>query len=78
MRSTDRIRNSGGWHDFPRRFLLMLRTAVRSGVISPPTAAELTGLTIDEISELIADGRGEPPADVFQEFKEYADSGLLE
>ena len=42
---------------FPRRFVLMLATALRDGRVSPSTAASVTGLTLDEMAELMA-----PPA----------------
>lgn len=40
---------------FPRRFLQLLRTAIHKGVVSVPTVAELTGLTIDEVADLASD-----------------------
>lgn len=38
---------------FPPRFLALLRLAVTRGAISLPTAAHLTGLSMDEIEELV-------------------------
>jgi Zn-dependent peptidase ImmA (M78 family) len=40
---------------FPRRFLRLLRTAVREDLVSASTAAQLTGLSLDEITELVGD-----------------------
>jgi hypothetical protein len=55
---------------FPRGFLRLLTRALREERMSPPSAASLTGLTIDEIAELVA-----PPADgdpgVSKELSEY-------
>jgi Zn-dependent peptidase ImmA (M78 family)/transcriptional regulator with XRE-family HTH domain len=57
---------------FPRGFLRLLTRALRGQRLSPATAAGLTGLTIDEVAELIA-----PPIDgdteVAQELKELED-----
>lgn len=46
---------------FPRRFLQLLRTAVQKRVISVPTAAELTGLTLDEVADLASDALSRVP-----------------
>lgn len=43
---------------FPRRFVRILTAALHEGLLSPPTAAGLVGLTLDEITELL-----EPPED---------------
>ena len=40
---------------FPGRFLRLLRMAARSGRVSVPTAAKLTGLSIDEVADLVGD-----------------------
>jgi hypothetical protein len=40
---------------FPGRFLRLLRLAVRSDHVSVPTAAKLTGLSIDEVADLVGD-----------------------
>jgi Zn-dependent peptidase ImmA (M78 family)/transcriptional regulator with XRE-family HTH domain len=40
---------------FPGRFLRLLRLAVRDGHVSAPTAAKLTGLSIDEVTDLVGD-----------------------
>ncbi|MGI8514263.1 MAG: helix-turn-helix domain-containing protein [Acidimicrobiia bacterium] len=40
---------------FPSRFLRLLRLGVRNENVSVPTAAKLTGLSIDEIADLVGD-----------------------
>lgn len=40
---------------FPGRFLRLLRLGVREGHVSVPTAAKLTGSSIDEIEDLVGD-----------------------
>lgn len=40
---------------FPGRFLRLLRISVRGNRVSVPTAAKLTGLSIDEIADLVGD-----------------------
>ena len=40
---------------FPGRFLRLLRLGVRGGHVSVPTGAKLTGLSIDEIADLVGD-----------------------
>lgn len=57
---------------FPRQFVRLLTDALERGVISPPTAASLSGLTLDEITELIAPVSGGDP-DVLEELSEYED-----
>ena len=44
---TERLRR------FPRSFLRMLRQAVRTGTISPPTAASFAGLAIPDITRIL-------------------------
>ena len=61
---------------FPRRFLTLIRYAVRSGEISMPSAANLARLPIDDIEELLAD-RQSDESEVSQEMKEFRDSGVL-
>jgi Zn-dependent peptidase ImmA (M78 family)/DNA-binding XRE family transcriptional regulator len=41
---------------FPPRFRRLLRAALRRQVVSVPTAANLTGLSLDEVEELTEDG----------------------
>jgi Zn-dependent peptidase ImmA (M78 family)/transcriptional regulator with XRE-family HTH domain len=55
---------------FPRGFLRLLVRALREERISPPTAATMTGLTIDEVAELIAPTIDGDPG-VSQELSEY-------
>lgn len=40
---------------FPGRFLRLLRVAVRDGQVSVPTAAKLTGLSLDEVIDLVGE-----------------------
>jgi len=55
---------------FPRRFVRLLARALREERMSPPSAASLTGLTVDEIAELVApSGDGDP--EVSKELDEY-------
>ncbi len=64
---------------FPPRFRRLLRRAVSDGVISVPSAAALTRLSIDEITELVsADVTGpEPTEEERAELEQYTDSGIL-
>jgi Zn-dependent peptidase ImmA (M78 family)/DNA-binding XRE family transcriptional regulator len=63
---------------FPRRFINLLRQAVATHVVSPATAATLTGLALDDIEELIADRRSpSPDPEGSRELDEYRDSGVL-
>lgn len=62
-------------HRFPGRFLRMLRSAVESGAISVPTAAQLTDLSIDEIEELAGDQTFVGETDL-REFDEFAATGV--
>jgi Zn-dependent peptidase ImmA (M78 family) len=64
---------------YPLRFRRLVRQAVRSEVISLATAAALTGLSIDEISELVAaeDRLGAGPEPDRTELNEYAASGIV-
>ena len=43
---------------FPQRFLRLLRLSIRDEIISIPTAANLVGLSIDEVSDLVTDKVG--------------------
>lgn len=64
---------------YPLRFRRLVRQAVRADVISLPTAAALTGLSIDEVSELVAaeDQRGDGSEPDRTELNEYAASGVV-
>lgn len=64
---------------FPSRFRRLLRLAVRRDVLSVPSAAALTRLSIDEVIELVsADVTGpEPMEEERAELEQYADSGIL-
>jgi Zn-dependent peptidase ImmA (M78 family)/transcriptional regulator with XRE-family HTH domain len=55
---------------FPRRFVRLLVRGLREGRLSPSTAAGLTGLTLDEVAELVTppDGGDE---EVIEELREY-------
>lgn len=57
---------------FPRRFVRLLATALNQGRLSPASAATLTGLTIDEMAELMAPVAGRDP-EVAEEIREYED-----
>ncbi|MEX1263104.1 MAG: XRE family transcriptional regulator [Actinomycetota bacterium] len=60
---------------FPPKFVRMIRVAVEGGVISSGTAAAITGLSIDEIEELVAqDGPADP--ETRAEIEEFA--GILD
>lgn len=64
---------------FPSRFRRLLRLAVQREVLSVPSAAALTRLSIDEITELVsADVTGSGPMEEDRaELEQYADSGIL-
>jgi hypothetical protein len=56
---------------FPRRFIRALSTALRDGRISPASAAGFTGLTVDEMAELMAPPAGDGDASSVQEQREF-------
>lgn len=64
---------------FPPRFRRLLRHAVQHGVISVPTAAAMTRLSIDEMTELVAtDVTGPGPMEEERaELDQYTASGIL-
>ncbi len=64
---------------YPLRFRRLIRLAVGSEVISLPTAAALTGLSIDEVSDLVAaeDQHGNGALADRTEHDEYAASGVV-
>jgi len=64
---------------FPSRFRRLLRLTVQGEVLSVPSAAALTRLSIDEITELVsADVIGSGPMEEDRaELEQYADSGIL-
>lgn len=65
---------------FPRQFLRMLRSAVLNDVISPMTAASLSGLSLPDIVDLMGQV---PPHDdeawqlILDEFAEFRESGVI-
>ncbi len=61
---------------FPRRFIRLLRWAIREDHISIPTALELTGLLIDQVEELVNDPGPVQLADLMREFTEYEITGV--
>jgi len=64
---------------FPSKFLGLVRNAVHKGLISPPSAANLTGLSIDDIEELIADGQApSPDPEIAREIGEFSDTVLVD
>jgi Zn-dependent peptidase ImmA (M78 family) len=64
---------SWGLARFPRRFLRLLARAIRGGRVSIPSAATLTGLTFDEISELVAPSAEESDPIVQEELGQFRD-----
>ncbi len=64
---------------FPPRFRRLLRQAVQQKVISVLSASAMTGLSIDEVAELVGtDLTGEEPmAEERDELKQFEDSGVL-
>ena len=74
--------NPGRWrvHRFPRTFLRMLRQAVVSGVMSPPTAATFSGLAIPDLANILGQpvtGGEEESLDTEMEFSEFEESGVI-
>lgn len=61
---------------FPPRFLRLLRLAVQKGTISVPTAANLVGLSIDEVTELVTDQVGALPPESEDELREFESTGV--
>ena len=64
---------------FPPRFRRLLRRAVLEDVLSVPTAAAMTRLSIDEIAELVASGvsASGPAEGDRDELAEFAASGIV-
>jgi Zn-dependent peptidase ImmA (M78 family)/transcriptional regulator with XRE-family HTH domain len=56
---------------FPRRFIRALTASLREGRISPASAAGFTGLTVDEMTELMAPPSGDGDASSIQEQREF-------
>lgn len=56
---------------FPRRFIRALTLALRDGRMSPASAAGFTGLTVDEMAELMAPPSGDGDASAIQEQREF-------
>jgi Zn-dependent peptidase ImmA (M78 family)/DNA-binding XRE family transcriptional regulator len=54
---------------FPRRFVRVVASALRTGDISPPTAAGLMDVTLDEITELLS-SPGDADPDLREELRE--------
>lgn len=67
-------RRPGRWgiERFPRRFVRLLTQAMRHDRVSVASAASLTGLTVDEISELVTPTEGADPA-VQEELGQFRD-----
>ncbi len=57
---------------FPRRFIRALTTALRDGRVSPASAAAFTGLTVDEMAELMAPPTGDGDEQAEREQLEFA------
>jgi Zn-dependent peptidase ImmA (M78 family)/DNA-binding XRE family transcriptional regulator len=64
---------------FPQRFRRLLRTAVQRGVISVPSAAALTRLSIDEITDLVASApvTSSEESEELTELQEFEASGVI-
>jgi hypothetical protein len=60
---------------FPTRFLRLLRLAVQQNAISIPTAANLVGLSVDEVTDLVTDKTG-LAAESELELQEYETTGV--
>jgi Zn-dependent peptidase ImmA (M78 family)/transcriptional regulator with XRE-family HTH domain len=58
---------------FPRRFVRLLLRGLREGRLSVPSAASLTGLTIDEIADLVAPSNEDFDPAVQQELEQLRD-----
>lgn len=56
---------------FPRRFIRALTLTLREGRMSPASAAGFTGLTVDEMAELMAPPSGDGDASAVQEQREF-------
>jgi Zn-dependent peptidase ImmA (M78 family)/transcriptional regulator with XRE-family HTH domain len=64
---------------YPRGFLHMLRSAVRNEVISVPTAAALTRLSLDDITQLIGSIPSDAvPAESAVEIQQFEETGVVE
>ena len=61
---------------FPQRFLRLLRSAVIQEIISVPTAARLTGLSIDEVAELVSEGEAVGETADEAEIREFEETGV--
>ncbi len=64
---------------FPQRFRTLVRLVVRKGIISVPTVAALTRLSIDEVADLV---REEAPkldqgTEELEELREFEDTGIV-
>ncbi len=74
--------DAGRWriHRFPRPFLRMLRHAVNTETMSPPTAASFAGIGIPDIVSVLgqptASGADEPPH-LQTEFDEFEETGVI-
>ncbi len=67
-------------HRFPRAFLRMLRAAVVSEVMSPPTAASFAGLSIADLVQILGQplaGTESEPPDLATEFAEFEETGVV-
>lgn len=64
---------------FPQRFRRLLRIAVQRGVLSVPSAAALTRLSIDEIADLVSTdvATSSQPTEESAELHEFEASGVL-
>lgn len=61
---------------FPQRFLRLLRLAIAKDVVSVPTAANLTGLSIDEVAELASEWEAAGELADSDEIREFEETGV--
>jgi len=67
-------------HRFPRTFQRMLRRAVISEVMSPPSAASFAGLAIPDLVQILGQPSTDPdeePPNLQNEFSEYEETGVI-
>lgn len=60
----------------PQRFLRLLRSTVLREIISVPTASKLTGLSIDEVAELVSEGEAVGELADEAEIREFEETGV--
>ena len=81
IHSEEYEQNSEAWRTqrFPRLFLRMLREAVVTDVMSPPTAASFAGLAIPDIVRILGQPEtGAGPDPDWTEFDEFEETGVVQ